>query len=134
MDHQRASLLRQRILEQVGLLGRLAQAASERSALLAASLYERRRRCGKPRCRCARGQLHRNPTLAVMGPAGCRRAVSVAEADFEKISSLTTSHRRFRQTRAEMVRAFGALLETFDALGRLRRVEAEKLVAPARFG
>ena len=116
-----ASRLRRRMGEDLQVLARLAQAAQERSAMLAGSCYERRRRCGKRGCRCAQGRLHRGMALAVKSD-GRRRLLSLGAVEMDKIVPLTGSYRRMRQARAEMVRVFGELLNAFDALGRLRQI------------
>ncbi|MGH3450942.1 MAG: DUF6788 family protein [Haloechinothrix sp.] len=56
------------------LMGRL----PEVSEVLHGSLATQGRRCGKPACRCARGQLHGPYTyLSVAGPGGRSRLVYV---------------------------------------------------------
>jgi hypothetical protein len=56
------------------LLGRL----PEVSEVLRGAITEQGRRCGKPTCRCARGQLHGPYTyLSVAGPGGRSRMVYV---------------------------------------------------------
>lgn len=117
-----ASRLRQRISQEARGLIYLAELAQERSEMLPGSLYERRRRCGKRGCRCVRGKLHKGTALAIRS-GGRGRWVSLTGLEVEKVAGLTESYRRFRHTRAELVRAFGKLLRTFDELGRLRQVD-----------
>ena len=52
------SALRQKLWRQYGALGRLLRTLSAQQALTPGSFYLLRRKCGKPTCRCARGQLH----------------------------------------------------------------------------
>lgn len=89
---------------------------------MAGSLYERRRRCGRPRCRCARGRLHRGMVLAA-GPKSQRRVVSLVGMDLEAVQSSVLGYRRLRQARADMARVFEEMVKTFDDLGRLRSIK-----------
>lgn len=117
-----ASRLRLRLLKQLEILRRLAEVSLGNSELLAGSFYERRRRCGRRQCRCARGHLHRGMVLAT-GPKGRRRVVSLAGTDLEAVESSVLGYRRLRQTRADMTRVFEGMMKTFDDLGRLRSVK-----------
>lgn len=125
-EHGDSSRLRLRLQEQLRSLESLAQVSLGRSGMLQGSLYQRRRRCGRPRCRCAQGRLHRSVALAV-GPARSRRIVTVARMEVETVRSLTLGYRQFREARAGMARTFRALMRTFDGLGRLRNVGAQDL-------
>lgn len=120
------SRLRQRLREELQKLHGLAEASLGSSGLLAGSLYERRRRCGRERCRCSRGPLHRSAALAV-GSNGNRRLISLVGVDLDKVMELNLRWRHLRQARADMVRTFGELIVAFDELCRLRQVKSEKL-------
>ena len=65
-SRQQASVYRQQVPALVKHIGWLASMAQGSSALLPGSIYGRRRRCGKPGCRCIRGHLHNDTVLAVV--------------------------------------------------------------------
>lgn len=123
---RQASRLRLKLRKQLETLRRLAEVGLGDSKLLAGSLYERRRRCGRPRCRCARGRPHRGMVLAA-GPKIRRRVVSLVGTDLDTVQSSVLGYRRLRQARADMTRVFRELVETFDELGRLRCMDARDL-------
>ena len=123
---RQVSRLRLKLLNQIETLRRLAEVSLGSSRLLAGSLYERRRRCGRPRCRCARGRLHRGMALAV-GSKSRRRVVSLVGTDLDAVESSILGYRRLRQTRADMTCVFKELVKTFDELGRLRCMDARDL-------
>ena len=52
------SALRQRLWRQYRALGRLLRIMTSQGPLTPGSFYLLKRKCGKPSCRCARGQLH----------------------------------------------------------------------------
>ena len=64
-------------------------------------LYHSHRRCGKPTCRCARGELHEAWVLAtkVGGKATTR---SVATGLRKKVEKLADNYRQFRDAQGRM--------------------------------
>jgi hypothetical protein len=65
-------------------------------AMLHGYLYHSRRRCGKPSCRCARGQLHEAWVVATK-VGGKRTTRSVPSELRGKVQRLTDNYRQFRQ-------------------------------------
>lgn len=55
---QEISSLRSELLKVQQQLPQLLEACLAREPLLPGSLYTLRRKCGKPNCRCNRGELH----------------------------------------------------------------------------
>jgi hypothetical protein len=85
--------------------------------LLKGSVYELKTRCGKPSCHCASpdGPLHCSTVLS-WSQNGKTRLRSVAAGDSARIRSLTGDHRRFRQSRAALVKLHRQILDAIDAL------------------
>jgi hypothetical protein len=85
--------------------------------LLKGSVYELRTRCGKPSCHCAspEGPLHSSTVLS-WSQAGKTRLRSVGAEDAARIRRLTADHRRFRQSRAALVKLHHRILTTIDGL------------------
>jgi len=121
-SRQRASVYRQQVPVLVKHIGRLASLAQGSSELLPGSIYKRRRRCGKPGCRCARGHPHNDTVLAVR-ENGRRRLVSLSAIDVDRYSQLARNWRQFQKNRRELEGAFAKLLLVYDKLGRIRRVK-----------
>lgn len=126
MKSARQSQLRQKITRHIEHLQWLAQEIQGGGPFLRASFIERRRRCGKLRCRCARGRLHPESFLAWRAKGQTRR-ISLTGLNKEKIKELTGSYRRFRRNRSEMVRTFGGLLEAIDHLAGCRQAGLPQL-------
>lgn len=108
--------IRRRQEHLVTVLGRLL--GSEK--LIAGSIYSRRRRCGKPLCRCVRGQLHEDRVLAV------RRPGRVVVRCLDPVEDMATEEaviawRLFRRRRHELVETCQALLRAVDRLGHMRQ-------------
>lgn len=124
--NEQASRLRQRILQQSEWFTRSVEVVVGRSGLLAGSLYERGKRCGKAGCRCNRGSLHRGMVLAVR-QRGRSYWVSLAGLDKQELARLVNHWKQFRRARREMIRTFKDILATADRLGKLRQIEPGQL-------
>ncbi|MDO8803759.1 MAG: hypothetical protein Q7R35_04960 [Elusimicrobiota bacterium] len=119
---QQASVYRQQVPALVKHIGWLASMAQGSSELLPGSIYGRRRRCGKPGCRCTRGHLHNDTVLAVH-ENGRRRLVSLSAIDAAGYGLLIRNWRQFQRNRRELKRTFKKLLLVYDKLGKIRRMK-----------
>jgi hypothetical protein len=93
-----------------------------REPLLPGSLYTLRRRCGKPNCHCADGELHASTVLSYRGH-GRPKNVTPAPEQLATVRQLTDEYRRFRQARTDLLRLQRQLLTLIDRL-QAARVQA----------
>jgi hypothetical protein len=89
--------------------------------LIRGSLGTRARVCGKPGCRCTRGELHESKYIAA-SDGGQMRQVHVPAADELRVADGVERYRRFREARSRLADDLASLtrrqLELVDALGR----------------
>jgi len=105
------------LLDRHAQLRTLLEPVLDPQPLLAGSLYTLRRRCGKPSCRCARGQLHSSTVLSYRGQ-GRPQTISPLPDQLPRLQKLTDAYRRFRQARTQLVRLHHevhALLDRIEA-------------------
>lgn len=120
---ERGSRLRLEIHRRQEHLGALLKGLQGAGPMLRGSIYVRRRRCGKPRCRCVRGQPHRDRVLAI----GCAGRVSVRGLDpaaDAAVEQAVAAWHGFRRQRGELVAACRGLLRVVDRLAGLRVARA----------
>jgi uncharacterized protein DUF6788 len=124
--NQQLSSLRSQLLQAQQRLPQLLEECLGREPLLPGSLYILRRKCGKPNCRCSRGELHESTVLSYRGQ-GRPRNISPTPEQLGALQSLTGDYRRCRQARAHLVRWQRQLLKLVDALqaARVQQGEAE---------
>ena len=124
--NQQLSSLRSQLLKLQEQLPHLLEDCLARGPLLPGSLYNLRRKCGKPNCRCSRGELHESTVLSYRGQ-GRPRNISPPAEQLESLRSMTHAYRRCRQARAKLVRWQRQLLTLVDALeaARVEQGEAE---------
>ena len=83
------------------------------------SFYLLRRKCGKPNCRCAGGQLHISWVIT-RSEQGQDRIYSVPKDQRARLRLLTQEYRRFQRARAVLVKRHGRLLQLVDRIAELR--------------
>ena len=83
------------------------------------SLYLLRRKCGKPNCHCARGELHTSWVLT-RSESGKKKLYSVAADQRGPLRPLTREYRRWQLARARLVKQFAHLLALVDQLAEPR--------------
>ena len=124
--NQQLSSLRSQLLKVQEQLPQLLEDCLAREPLLAGSLYALRRKCGKPNCRCSRGEFHESTVLSYRGQ-GRPRNISPPPGQLDSLRTMTHDYRRCRQARAKLVRWHRQLLKLVDALeaARVQQGEAE---------
>jgi hypothetical protein len=111
---QRVHRVRKQIDQQIDKL-------TERGPFIKGAVYCLRRKCGKPGCRCEKGALHQNLVLAVP-EKGAKRMRTVPKGKHEQWQLLAGRYRRFRRSRAQLVKLFAQLLVLVDELERQRTI------------
>jgi hypothetical protein len=118
------SALRSQLLKAQHQLTQLLEDCLGREPLLPGSLYTLRRKCGKPNCRCSRGELHQSTVLSYRGH-GRPQNISPRPEHLEALRVMTNSYRRCRQARAQLVRWQRQLLTLVDMLESARVQDGE---------
>jgi len=113
------SSLRSQLLAVQQQLPELLEVFLGREPLLPGSLYTLRRRCGKPHCRCADGELHASTVLSYRGQ-GRPQNITPAPEHLAAVRQLTEEYRRFRQARTQLLRLQRQLLTLIDRLEAAR--------------
>ena len=116
------SRLRQDLWRTYGAMARTLRTLQLEAPMVQGSLYQLRRKCGKPNCRCARGELHACWVLT-RSESGKNRLYSVPTAQRGRLRPLTREYRRWQLARARLIKQSGTLVALMDQLAepRLRR-------------
>lgn len=120
--------LRRRLRTLLEEHARLLEVAFRRSLLWRGHVHEIRRRCGKPTCRCARGDLHIS-TVFTDRRGAKQRNLSLKGKVLERFRRMTEAYRRVRRHRARVVAVQREILAIFDVLEAARREEAARRYA-----
>src|SRR5206468_8234177 len=105
------------------------EVAYERSALVKGNVYELARKCGKPTCACAEGQLHRSMVLS-WSHQGKTRLMTIPPEKLDRLRSSSEQYLRYRRARAGVSEVFKQILKLFDQIEKLRREKPSGGTAP----
>jgi hypothetical protein len=92
----------------------------ERSALIKGNVYELARKCGKPTCACAEGQLHRSMVLS-WSHQGKTRLMAIPPEKLDRLRAGSEQYLRYRRARARVTEILKQILRLLDQIEKLRR-------------
>jgi len=96
------------------------EVAFERSALVKGNVYELARKCGKPTCVCAEGQLHRSMVLS-WSHQGMTRLMTIPPEKLDRVRANSEQYLRYRRARARVSEICKQILKLLDQIEKLRR-------------
>jgi hypothetical protein len=88
-------------------------------SMVQGSFYLLHRKCGKPNCRCARGELHASWVIT-RSQLGKDRIYTVPAEERGRLRELTTEYRRYQRARAVLVKRHLQLLKLADLIAEKR--------------
>lgn len=116
------SRLRQELRNLLAELERSLEVVFGRTPLVKGNVYEIARKCGKPSCACARGQLHKSMVLS-WSDQGKTRLKSVPSQRLEELRRKSGEYQRFRRARAQVGIIGKQMLSVIDRIETMRREE-----------
>ena len=119
-DLDKLSRLRAALRDALNELETTLEVAYERSALVKGNVYELARKCGKPTCACAEGQLHRSMVLS-WSHQGKTRLITIPPEKLDRLRSGSEQYLRYRRARARVSEIFKQILKLLDQIEKLRR-------------
>lgn len=113
------SQLRQQLWRAYVALARTLRRLQRSEPMVQGSFYLLRRRCGKPNCRCARGQLH-SAYVLTRSEAGKDRLYPVPTDQRAQVRKWAAEYRRYQRARAVLVKRHLHLLALVDQMAEQR--------------
>jgi len=113
--------LRQKLWRAYQTLGRTLRAMTPERPMTPGSFYLMRRKCGKPYCRCATGQLHPAWVLT-RSEAGRHKLYSVPKEERPRVRRLAAAYRRYQRARSRFGKQTAALLALADQLAETQTI------------
>jgi len=121
-DRDRLSRMRQSLRELAKEIEHIVSVFAERDALIKGTVYEQRRKCGKPTCRCANGEPHSSMVLS-RSEDGRTKLMVVPPGHLKDLQLLTERYQRFRRARARLGQIYKTMTSLIDQLEESRRRE-----------
>jgi hypothetical protein len=113
------SKLRQQLWRAYAALALTLRRLQRSAPMVQGSFYLLRRKCGKPNCRCARGERHRAYVLT-RSEAGKDRLYTVPRDQRAQVRKWAAEYRRYQRARAVLVKRHLHLLALVDQMAEQR--------------
>jgi hypothetical protein len=121
-QRERFSRLRQSLLHLAKEVRQLIEPFFSDRPLIKGSVYELKRRCGKPGCKCARGELHARMVVSA-SESGKTRLQVIPHGFLVEIQEKVRRYQEVRRARARLVEIHREMLKVMDEMEAMRREE-----------
>ena len=123
-QRRRHSRLQQTLRQLAGGMPQLIEPVLLDRPVIKGSVYEIKRRCGKPGCKCARGELHKTMVLST-SEQGRTKLRTIPRGNLTDVRQRVTAYKQIRRIRARLVKTHEKMIEIIDEIEALRREEME---------
>lgn len=127
---EKFSRLRQSLRHLINEMKQLVEPFFSDRAVIKGTVYELRRRCGKPGCKCAQGELHARMVVSA-SERGKTRLRVIPRGFLVEVQQKVRRYQELRQIRARLVAIHREMLRVLDEMEAMRR---EELPSSAREG
>jgi hypothetical protein len=122
-NRERLSRMRQSLAELAQEIQGLIPIFVERTPLMKGTVYEQKRKCGKPGCHCATGAPHRSMILS-RSEEGRTKLGVIPSGYLKDFQMLTERYQKFRRARARLGQIYKKMISLIDQLEESRRRES----------
>ena len=129
-ERERFSRLRQTLLQLAGEIEGLVKPLFSDRPVMKGTVYELKRKCGKPGCKCARGELHTRMVLSA-SEGGKTRLQVIPHGSLGEVQQKVRRYQEFRRVRARLGEIYRKMLTVIDEMEAMRR---EELPSPDKKG
>ena len=121
-DREKFSQLRQSLLHLAGEIKRVVQPFFSDRPVIKGTVYELKRRCGKPGCKCARGELHARMVVSA-SERGKTRLQVIPRGFLVEVQDKVQRYQELRRARARLGELYRKMLKVMDEMEAMRREE-----------
>jgi hypothetical protein len=119
---EKFSRLRQSLLHLAGEIEGLVKPLFSDRPVIKGTVYELKRKCGKPGCKCARGELHTRMVLSA-SEGGKTRLRVIPHGSLGEVQQKVRRYQEFRRVRARLGEIYRKMLGVIDEMEAMRREE-----------
>jgi len=121
-DREKFSQLRQTLLHLASETKGLVEPFFSDRPVIKGTVYELRRRCGKPGCKCARGELHARMVVSA-SEGGKTRLQVIPHGFLVEVQAKVRRYQELRRVRAQLGEIYRKMLRVIDQMEAMRREE-----------
>jgi len=121
-DRKKFSQLRQTLLHLAGEIKGLVGPLFSDHPVIKGTVYELRRRCGKPGCKCVQGELHGRMVVSA-SEGGKTRLQVIPHGFLVEVQVKVGRYQELRRVRARLGEIYRKMLKVMDQMEAMRREE-----------
>ena len=121
-EREKFSQLRQTLLHLASEIKGLAEPLFSDRPVIKGTVYALKRRCGKPGCKCARGQLHARMVVSA-SEGGKTRLQVIPHGSLVEVQAKVRRYQEIRRVRARVGEIYRKMLKVIDQMEAMRREE-----------
>jgi hypothetical protein len=125
-DREKFSRLRQTLLHLASEIKRLVEPFFSDRRAIKGTVYKLKRRCGKPGCKCARGELHARMVISA-SEGGKTRLQVIPRGFLVEVQTKVRRYQELRRVRARLGEIHRKMLKVMDEMEGMRREELSSL-------
>jgi len=129
-DREKFSQLRQTLLHLASEIERLVKPLFSDRPVIKGTAYELKRKCGKPGCKCARGELHTRMVVSA-SEKGKTKLQVIPRGALVEVQTKVRRYQELRRVRARLGEIYRKMLKVMDEMEAMRR---EEVSSPDRKG
>jgi len=118
-EREKFSRLRQSLMQLAGGIPPLVRSMISGKAVVRGTVYELKRKCGKPACKCARGELHPRMVLSV-SQGGRTKIRAIPRGMLRDVKIRVRRYQKFRRSRARLGEIHKKMLAIIDEMEAMR--------------
>ena len=121
-EHERFSRLRQTLLHLTDEIKGLIGPFFSDQPVIKGTVYELKRKCGKPGCKCAQGELHSRMVVSA-SERGKTRLQVIPQGFLFEVQTKVRRYQELRRVRARLGEIYRKMLKVMDEMEAMRREE-----------
>jgi hypothetical protein len=124
-DREKFSQLRQTLLRLASEIRGLVEAFFSDRPVIKGTVYELKRKCGKPGCKCVRGELHARMVVSA-SEGGKTRLQVIPHGFLVEVEAKVRRYQELRRVRARLGEIYRKMLRVMDQMEAMRREELSR--------
>ena len=120
IKRRKFSLLRQSLSRLSDEVRQLIEPSFSDKPVIKGSVYELKRKCGKPGCKCAQGELHRRMVLSASEKGKTRLRV-ISHGFLVEVQIKVRRYQELRRARSRLVEVHRKMIRVMDEMEVMRR-------------
>ena len=121
-DKKKFSQLRQSLGRLANEIRQIIEPFFSDKPVIKGSVYELKTKCGKPECKCAKGQLHHRMVLSA-SEKGKTRLRAIPRGFLVEVKSKVRCYQELRRARVRLIEVHKKMLQVMDEMEAMRREE-----------